>query len=119
MTYSKVSLTRRLRMTFTKGIASRKDPLCEYIQHAGVAPRSLSYPTSALPIYGESLSPKVVCPLNQCELRSISNNPIQYSDPDRFNPDRFLDPNIPDAPAFGFGRRCEDQSDSSLKMFNW
>lgn len=28
-----------------------------------------------------------------------------YKDPETFNPDRFLDPSIPNAPAFGFGRR--------------
>ncbi|KAJ1301791.1 hypothetical protein OPQ81_009020 [Rhizoctonia solani] len=36
---------------------------------------------------------------------AISNNPDVYPDPDRFNPDRFLDPSVPDAPAFGYGRR--------------
>ncbi|CAE6427667.1 unnamed protein product [Rhizoctonia solani] len=36
---------------------------------------------------------------------AISNNPAVYPEPDRFNPDRFLDPSVPDAPAFGYGRR--------------
>ncbi|KAF8746796.1 cytochrome P450 [Rhizoctonia solani] len=36
---------------------------------------------------------------------AISNNPQVYPEPSRFNPDRFLDPAVPDAPAFGFGRR--------------
>ncbi|KAJ1301794.1 hypothetical protein OPQ81_009022 [Rhizoctonia solani] len=36
---------------------------------------------------------------------AISNNPDIYPDPDRFNPDRFLDPSVPDSPSFGFGRR--------------
>ncbi|KEP46342.1 cytochrome P450 family protein [Rhizoctonia solani 123E] len=36
---------------------------------------------------------------------AISNNPAVYPDPACFNPDRFLDPSVPDAPAFGYGRR--------------
>ncbi|CUA71889.1 O-methylsterigmatocystin oxidoreductase [Rhizoctonia solani] len=36
---------------------------------------------------------------------AMSNDPSVYSDPDCFNPDRFLDPTVPDAPALGFGRR--------------
>ncbi|KAF8595468.1 cytochrome P450 [Ceratobasidium sp. AG-I] len=36
---------------------------------------------------------------------AMSNDEDVYTDPDRFNPDRFLDPSVPDAPAFGFGRR--------------
>ncbi|KAL5639415.1 hypothetical protein ACGC1H_006804 [Rhizoctonia solani] len=36
---------------------------------------------------------------------AMSNNPSVYPEPDLFNPDRFLDPSVPDAPAFGFGRR--------------
>ncbi|KAH7320409.1 cytochrome P450 [Rhizoctonia solani] len=36
---------------------------------------------------------------------AISNNSAVYPEPDRFNPDRFLDPSVPEAPAFGFGRR--------------
>ncbi|CAE7142660.1 unnamed protein product [Rhizoctonia solani] len=36
---------------------------------------------------------------------ALSNNPDVYPEPDRFNPDRFLDPSVPDAPSFGFGRR--------------
>jgi cytochrome P450 len=28
-----------------------------------------------------------------------------YKDPETFQPDRFLDPSVPSAPAFGFGRR--------------
>ncbi|CAE7142652.1 unnamed protein product [Rhizoctonia solani] len=36
---------------------------------------------------------------------AISNNPEVYAAPERFNPDRFLDPSVPDAPSFGFGRR--------------
>ncbi|KAG8708698.1 hypothetical protein FRC11_006243 [Ceratobasidium sp. 423] len=36
---------------------------------------------------------------------AICNNPDVYPDPERFNPDRYLDPTVPDAPSFGFGRR--------------
>ncbi|ELU43377.1 O-methylsterigmatocystin oxidoreductase [Rhizoctonia solani AG-1 IA] len=42
---------------------------------------------------------------NPSLFRAISNNPQVYPEPSRFNPDRFLDPAVPDAPAFGFGRR--------------
>ncbi|CCO30421.1 O-methylsterigmatocystin oxidoreductase Short=OMST oxidoreductase [Rhizoctonia solani AG-1 IB] len=36
---------------------------------------------------------------------AISNDKMLYSSPERFNPDRFLDPSTPEAPVFGFGRR--------------
>ncbi|QRW11227.1 cytochrome P450 family protein [Ceratobasidium sp. AG-Ba] len=37
--------------------------------------------------------------------RAISNDPKVYSNPEEFNPDRFLDSNLPPAPVFGAGRR--------------
>ncbi|QRW13590.1 cytochrome P450 family protein [Ceratobasidium sp. AG-Ba] len=48
---------------------------------------------------------------------AISRNEDVYPDPETFNPDRFLDPNLPPAPVFGWGRRvCPGMyySDSSL-----
>ncbi|QRV88346.1 cytochrome P450 family protein [Ceratobasidium sp. AG-Ba] len=37
---------------------------------------------------------------------AMSRDPEIYCDPELFNPDRFLDSNLPTAPAFGFGRRA-------------
>ncbi|KAG8736382.1 hypothetical protein FRC10_009385 [Ceratobasidium sp. 414] len=36
---------------------------------------------------------------------AINRNPDVYKDPEAFNPDRFVDPNVPAPPTFGFGRR--------------
>ncbi|KAH7335722.1 cytochrome P450 [Rhizoctonia solani] len=36
---------------------------------------------------------------------AISRDEVTYQDPDVFNPDRFEDPNLPEAPVFGWGRR--------------
>ncbi|CAE6507461.1 unnamed protein product [Rhizoctonia solani] len=36
---------------------------------------------------------------------AISRNKQVYKDPETFNPDRFLDPNVPPVPVFGWGRR--------------
>ncbi|CUA74191.1 O-methylsterigmatocystin oxidoreductase [Rhizoctonia solani] len=36
---------------------------------------------------------------------SMSRNAEVYKNPEDFNPDRFLDPQVPKIPAFGFGRR--------------
>ncbi|KAF8750776.1 cytochrome P450 family [Rhizoctonia solani] len=37
--------------------------------------------------------------------RAITRDESVYVDPEKFNPDRFLDPDVPHAPAFGWGRR--------------
>jgi hypothetical protein len=38
--------------------------------------------------------------------RAITRNEDIYPEPERFNPDRFLDDQVPPAPIFGYGRRC-------------
>ncbi|CAE6504044.1 unnamed protein product [Rhizoctonia solani] len=45
---------------------------------------------------------------SQCSIANqwaMSNDEKVYTNPERFDPSRFLDPSTPEAPAFGFGRR--------------
>jgi cytochrome P450 len=37
--------------------------------------------------------------------RAISRDEENYPTPEVFNPDRYLDPNVPPVPGFGWGRR--------------
>ncbi|KAF8761384.1 Cytochrome p-450 [Rhizoctonia solani] len=39
------------------------------------------------------------------QLPAIGRDPQHYKDPEVFNPDRYLDPNVPRPPVFGWGRR--------------
>ncbi|CAE7154188.1 unnamed protein product [Rhizoctonia solani] len=36
---------------------------------------------------------------------AIGRDPLLYEEPELFNPDRYLDPDVPQSPAFGWGRR--------------
>jgi cytochrome P450 len=36
---------------------------------------------------------------------AMSRDKSVYGNPEVFNPDRFADPSVPPAPAFGWGRR--------------
>jgi cytochrome P450 len=38
-------------------------------------------------------------------VRAMGHDPRHYSDPEKFNPDRYLDPQIVRPPVFGWGRR--------------
>ncbi|CAE6405279.1 unnamed protein product, partial [Rhizoctonia solani] len=43
--------------------------------------------------------------LTSLTTRAIGRDPQHYKDPEVFNPDRYLDPNVPRPPVFGWGRR--------------
>ncbi|CAE6438831.1 unnamed protein product [Rhizoctonia solani] len=51
-------------------------------------------------------------------LWAIGRDPRHYENPEVFNPDRYLDPDVPRAPAFGWGRRkCPGIHFAETSMF--
>ncbi|CAE6504036.1 unnamed protein product [Rhizoctonia solani] len=80
------------KKTFTKGTESPREPLCK-----------LSLFTLIVNIMLIGVSSYSQCSIaNQW---AMSNDEKVYTNPERFDPSRFLDPSTPEAPAFGFGRR--------------
>ena len=46
----------------------------------------------------------LVC-IKALDQRAITQDETVYSNPEAFDPDRFLDPTTPPSPVFGWGRR--------------
>ncbi|KAB5590603.1 O-methylsterigmatocystin oxidoreductase [Ceratobasidium theobromae] len=75
----------------------------EVLRWRPVGPLGVAHATSQDDTYLGYRIPKGA--IIMANIWAICNDPKVYTDPDCFNPDRFLDPDVPEAPAFGFGRR--------------
>ncbi|CAE6435300.1 unnamed protein product [Rhizoctonia solani] len=47
----------------------------------------------------------LACFFSISNIWAMNNDERAYSSPEQFDPDRFLDPSVPEPPTFGFGRR--------------
>ncbi|KAG8698061.1 hypothetical protein FRC09_007460 [Ceratobasidium sp. 395] len=77
----------------------------EVMRWRSIVPMGVPHATSKEDFYRGFRIPKGSIVL--ANIWAISNNPSVYPEPQKFNPDRFLDPTVPPAPVFGYGRRYE------------